>query len=153
MIHLYRREINRCSDNSQYIKIGAGINSLGFRHVISGSHNRVDRSCISRGALSEKLHPRVILGITSSSTECAHPRLDDTFVPFRVEIRRLAEGNRDSFINMFNSDTMFDIDMKDCTIGHYHELFTGAHRVKQIRWRNCIFVSILRRCYCRPARA
>ena len=149
VIHLFRVSSNAVAFNpgssGHHIKIGAGINSMGYRHAFRGANAiRGDRG----------LHLTWYLFVEASSTGNTK---DDYFFNrtrcssgCKLHVSRAEwkfggwlEPIRDSCFQMVNSDTLSNFYWKDCTIGHYHELFVGANRVNRVRFRNCTFVSIL----------
>ncbi len=127
----------------QYIKIGAGINSLGHKMALSGSHVWCDRgthlnwfSFMEVPQASSQRTDFFMNRVRCSDGSKLHLSRSEW------KFGGWLEGIRSAAIRMFNSNTMNNIYLKDCTIGDYHDMMTGNLGAYRFRWRNCTFVNI-----------
>lgn len=148
LIHLFRVNTSvvgfkGSSGSASWIKIGAGINSLGYNTVIQGSNTWMDRGT--------HLHWRFVMWSSTGNTRTNmffnRGRFSDGS---KLHVCRAEwkfggwlEGIRNAAFTMVNSETMDNIYWKDCTIADAHEIFTGANRANRFRFRNCTFFNIL----------
>ena len=147
-IYLYRVSSNvvgfNCGESGQYIKVGAGINSCGFRHALTGNHIWCDRGthytwhAFVQTATSGSGNKRDYFCNRTRCTDGSKLHLSRSEWKFGGWL----EGIRTVWFGMFNSSSASEIFAKDCTIGDYHELMTGAGGANQFRWRNCTFINI-----------
>jgi hypothetical protein len=146
IIHLCRAANVKAFNASSWAKIGAGINSMGFRHCFKNNssnircdrglhltwHNFIETS-VSGAPVSNYFMNRVRC---SDGSKLHLSRSEWKFGGWLEPIRTAC-------FQMFNSNTMSHIYWKDCTIGHYHEICVGANNLNHVRMRNCTFVNIL----------
>ena len=140
-IYLWRANTTGAFMDSQaahHIRVGPGINSLGFRWAFDGaSFIQGDRG----------LHWTWQSGIRSSSAD--NPKNNFYFNRTRFTDGSKAhaalsdwkfggwlEGIRSAF---FTGRDFTNIYFKDCTIGHYHDVVTSGRASHSIRFRNCTF--------------
>ncbi len=137
-VYLYRRASVSAFDGN-FVKIGSGINTLGYRNIWQGDHDIVMR----RGT---DITWREFIQVMSGYN-------------YDVERRRIAngskrhaarsewkfggwlEGDRGAFIENCCDQPGHSMFFKDCTIRDYHELMVGG--LYQFRWRNCVIFNIL----------
>lgn len=147
-IHLWRVSTTHYAFNGggsgHHWKIGAGINSMGYRAAFQGGNNiHGDRG----------LHWTWQQGIASSSSgshksefyfnrtrwsmgHIVHTAINDwKFGGWNSSIRSV-------FFNAGGDTACAGMYFKDCTIGSYHEMCTSARFNGPFRWRNCTFYCI-----------
>jgi hypothetical protein len=147
VIHLFRvSSVNSAFKTGQWIKVGPGINSVGYRDVIDQSNTWIDRGT----------HISWRFGIRppSSSSDfrtnifCHRARFSDGC---KLHVSRdewkfggwLEGGFRSAWLLMNASNAMSDIYCLDCTISDWHEIgVSGFHNLNQMRFRNCTFKNI-----------
>jgi hypothetical protein len=134
------------TNSGHHVKIGSGINSMGFRHAIRGS-NAIQ---MHRG-----LHYtwQDFIGISVAGSE-----KDDYFLSrvrctdgSKLHLSRgewkfggHLEGIRSAcFRNSVSAGGVSNFYWKDCTIADYHEAYVGRANGRRLRFRNCTFHSIL----------
>ena len=148
-IYLWRGDTTQIAfdpgQSGHHIRIGAGINSYGFRYAFRGaSFIQGDRG----------LHWTWQLGVESTLTGQKKDNYFFNRTRFTDGSKIHAcigewkfggwlEGLRSTWFTMFNSSTASNIYCKDCTIGDYHELMTGNQHATGFRWRNCAIVNLL----------
>ena len=146
-ISLFRVNTNQIafdpSTSGHHIRIGAGINSMGFRNAFRGAsfiqggrglHWTWAHAVESARSGQEK--DNYFFNRTRFSDGCKIHAWEWKFGAWQ-------EAIRDAWFEMFNSTAASNIYCKDCTIGHYHELVTGSQNLNGMRFRNCSFVYIL----------
>jgi hypothetical protein len=129
-----------------WVKIGAGINSMGHRWVLD--RNAHDIRC-GRGlhyCWQNFIHASVT-GETVTNYFVHRVRCTDGSKIHASILEWKSggwqEGIRSAFFNMFNTGTASGIYCKDCTIGDFHEVFVASNDFNQVRLRNSTIKAIL----------
>jgi hypothetical protein len=126
-----------------WIKVGAGINSMGHRYAIGGNNNWMDRGLhynwhsflepSSTGVLRQNFFFNRV-----RSTDGSKIHLSRAEWKFGGHL----EDIRTATFRAQNSNTMDNVYCKDCTFGDWHEIMVGNAGMNNFRFRNCTFVQI-----------
>lgn len=147
VIHLFSRASSHSGfspSSMQYVKVGSGINSMGYRYTVTGrAHIKLDRGThwswqqFIQGSRTGDTRTDFFMNRVRCTDGCKL-HLSRSEWKFSGWL----ESIRSTCFQMFNNNTMSQMFWKDCTIGDFHEILTGATGVNQIRMRNCTFVGI-----------
>ena len=130
-----------------WAKVGPGMNSMGFRWALGrNSHDiRVDRGThyswqlFIRASNSGELVTNYFMNrVRCTDGSKRHVALSE------FKFGGWQESWRSICFAMLGSNTMSGVYWKDCTIGDWHEIFTGNQSTSlptQIRFRNCTFLN------------
>jgi hypothetical protein len=146
LIHLFRvSSINAAFKTGQWIKVGPGINSCGFREAVGASNTWIDRGTHLTWRFGVRPSES---GNHLTNVYCNRARFSDGS---KLHVSRgewkfggwLEGGFRSAWLLANASGSLSHIYCKDCTISDYHELFvSGWNNNGHIRWRNCTIARI-----------
>jgi Concanavalin A-like lectin/glucanases superfamily len=144
-IHLYRRSntsaFNATSTNG-HIKIGSGINSLGYQHIVAQCSNLTMR----RGT-HISWHTFMQVTATRSNIDLQRTRMSGGSKRHgsrdEWKFGGSFEPDRGAWVEVSGTDAlvMTNWNLKDCTIADFHEIIVGQG--SQWRFRNCTIFNIL----------
>jgi hypothetical protein len=149
VMHLWRVSTSAAAfsfSTAGWAKVGAGINSMGHRWTLNRNSHDIwcDRglhynwqSFIRASITGETVTNYVMNRMRCTDGSKIHAAISEW------KFGGWLSGIRSSWFTMFNSSTASGIYCKDCTIGDYHDVITGAAHLNSVRFRNCTFHSTL----------